>query len=147
MNISCRCQGILSLHQLLLQHLKFTFDKTALRIFNYLHKPKPKNMKAKKFLIIFFLVQTCFCLITTAQQKQFKALLVTTTKGWHHESLHYGVVAIEELGRKNFFDVVLFEDPNGFTDEYLKGLGLVHQTCGPNVSYSPGSSNGKSQYY
>ena len=68
-------------------------------------------MKAKKFLIIFFLVQPCLCLIATAQQKQFKALLVTTTKGWHHESLHYGVIAIEELARKNFFDVVLFEDP------------------------------------
>jgi hypothetical protein len=55
-------------------------------------------MKAKKCLIIFFLVQTCLSLIATAQQKQFKALLVTTTKGWHHESLHYGVIAIEELG-------------------------------------------------
>jgi uncharacterized protein len=82
-------------------------------------------MKAKKFLIIFFLVQACLCFIATAQQKQFKALLVTTTKGWHHESLHYGVIAIEELGRKNFFDVVLFEDPNGFTDEYLKQFQVV----------------------
>lgn len=81
-------------------------------------------MKAKKFLIMFFLVQTYLCLTATAQ-KQFKALLVTTTRGWHHESLHYGVVALEELARKNFFDVVLFENPNGFTDDYLKQFQVV----------------------
>ena len=65
-----------------------------------------------------------FCTIN-AQQKQFKALLITTTRGWHHESLHYGVIAIKELGVKNFFDVVLFEDPNSFTDKYLEQFQVV----------------------
>ena len=61
----------------------------------------------------------------TAQQKQFKALLVTTTKGWHHESVHYGVVALKDMAIKNFFDVVLLENPNGITDDYLKQFQVV----------------------
>jgi type 1 glutamine amidotransferase len=81
-------------------------------------------MKAVKSFLFFLIVQICFCFIATAQ-KQFKALLVTTTRGWHHESVHSGVLAIQELGRKNFFDVVLFEDPNGFTDKYLEQFQVV----------------------
>ena len=81
-------------------------------------------MKAVKSLLIFLIVQISFCFIATAQ-KQFKALLVTTTRGWHHESLHSGVLAIQELGKKNFFDVVLFEDPNGFTDKFLEQFQVV----------------------
>jgi type 1 glutamine amidotransferase len=81
-------------------------------------------MKILRFtlLILFaFLVHTC----VSAQQKQFKALLVTTTRGWHHESLHSGVLALQQLGVKNFFDVVLWEDPNGFTDQYLSQFQVV----------------------
>ena len=81
-------------------------------------------MKTVKSFLFFFIVQICFCSIATAQ-KQFKALLVTTTRGWHHESVHPGVLAVQELGRKNFFDVVLFEDPNGFTDKYLEQFQVV----------------------
>ena len=77
-------------------------------------------MIARKFLLIILLIQIGLCVETTAQQKQFKALLVTTTKGWHHESLHSAVLAIKHLGIKNFFDVVLFENPGGFTDKYLE---------------------------
>jgi hypothetical protein len=58
--------------------------------------------------------------LTALSQKQFKTLLVTTTRGWHHESLHAGVLAIQQLGIKNYFDVVVWEDPNGFTDKYLE---------------------------
>ncbi len=58
-------------------------------------------------------------------QKQFKALLVTTTRGWHHESLHAGVLAIQQLGVKNQFEVVLWEDPGGFTDKYLAQFKVV----------------------
>src|SRR5450432_1102648 len=76
-------------------------------------------MKARKLFFSLLLLNICFCFMAQAQQKQFKVLLVTTTRGWHHESLHYGVLAIQQLGVKNFFDVVLFENPNGFTDKYL----------------------------
>lgn len=82
-------------------------------------------MKAVKSFLIFLIVQLCFCRMTTGQQKQFKALLVTTTKGWHHESLHSGVLAIQELAKRNFFDVVLFEDPKGFTDKFLDQFQVV----------------------
>jgi len=82
-------------------------------------------MKAVKSLLIFLIVQLCFCCMTTGQQKQFKALLVTTTRGWHHESLHSGVLAIQDLGKRNFFDVVLFEDPKGFTDKFLDQFQVV----------------------
>ncbi len=74
--------------------------------------------------MILLLSQIGLCFVADGQ-KQFKALLVTTTKGWHHESLHAGVLAVQELGRKNFFDVVLFENPNGFTDKYLEQFKVV----------------------
>jgi type 1 glutamine amidotransferase len=85
-------------------------------------------MKAAKPVLTFFIIQILFCSITTAQ-KQFKALLVTTTRGWHHESIHSGVLAIQELGRKNYFDVVLFEDPNSFTDKNLEQYQVVIFLC------------------
>lgn len=71
------------------------------------------------------LVQTLAAPFSQAQTKQFKALLVTTTRGWHHESLHAGVLAIQQLGIKNYFDVVLFEDPNSFTDKNLEQFSVV----------------------
>lgn len=82
-------------------------------------------MKTVKSLLIFVFIQICLFVTTTAQQKQFKALLVTTTRGWHHESLHSGVLALKEMGIKNFFDVVLWEDPNGFTDKYLEQFQVI----------------------
>jgi uncharacterized protein len=60
-----------------------------------------------------------------AQQYQFKALLVTTTRGWHHESLHYGVIALKELAHKHAFDISLWEDPNGFTDACLAQFDVI----------------------
>ena len=76
-----------------------------------------------------FITLLFICSITgftvSAQQKQFKALLVTTTRGWHHESLHYGVLAIKDLAVRNFFDVVLWEDPKGFTDKFLEQFQVV----------------------
>ena len=74
---------------------------------------------------IFFLLVLLFMSNLVNAQKQFKALIVTTTRGWHHESLHYGVLAIQELAKKNFFDAVLWEDPNGFTDKYLSQFQVV----------------------
>ena len=52
---------------------------------------------------VFLFSQLFLFFAAFSQQKQFKALLVTTTRGWHHESLHYGVIAIKELAVKNFF--------------------------------------------
>ena len=81
-------------------------------------------MKARTVLLVILLLQL-YSFSGMAQQKQFKALMVTTTKGWHHESLHSGVLAIQQLGIKNFFDAVLFENPNGFTDKYLEQFQVI----------------------
>ncbi len=83
-------------------------------------------MKLKHLFINIILVGLLVCSqIVVAQTKQFKTLLVTTTKGWHHESLHAGVLAVQQLGVKNFFDVALFENPEGFTDKYLEQFRVV----------------------
>jgi len=79
----------------------------------------------KIFKVLPFLILIFFFSFNVRAQKQFKALLITTTKGWHHESLHSGVLAVKELGVKNFFDVVVFENPNGFTDEYVKQFQVI----------------------
>jgi uncharacterized protein len=78
-----------------------------------------------KNLIIIILAQLFWSQLTLAQTKQFKALLVTNTRGWHHESLHAGVLAIQQLGIKNYFDVALFENPAGFTDKYLEQFKVI----------------------
>jgi type 1 glutamine amidotransferase len=80
-------------------------------------------MKLKTFIIFLFIQLGCIELAVA--QKQFKALLVTTTRGWHHESLHAGALAIQQLGANNFFDVTLLEDPNAFSDKYLEQFRVV----------------------
>src|SRR5436190_5701861 len=82
-------------------------------------------MKPIKSVLLLLFIQTCLSFTVAAQQKQFKVLLVTTTRGWHHESLHAGVLALKEMGIKKFFDVVLWEDPKGFTDKYLEQFQAV----------------------
>ena len=82
----------------------------------------------KQFLLLF--IALCFFGACSAQ-KQFKVLLVTTTKGWHHKALHYGVVALEQLAEKNQFALDVFEDPGSFTDKNLqqyKAIIFLHTT-------------------
>ena len=82
-------------------------------------------MKLVKILMMLAILYILTPSTVLAQPKQFKALLITTTNGWHHESVHYGVVALKELAIKNYFDLVLFENPNGFTDQYLNQFQVV----------------------
>ncbi len=81
-------------------------------------------MKTKQLFVIliasFFYINSA-----TAQTKNFKAFLVTTTKGFHHESIHAGVLAIQQLGVKNHFEVVLMQDPKSFTDKNLEKYSVV----------------------
>lgn len=81
-------------------------------------------MKATRFFLAIAVAMVCSCSSLQAQ-KQFKALLVTNTNGWHHESLHYGVVALKELATKNFFDIEVFQDPKSFNDNFLKQFQVV----------------------
>ena len=81
-------------------------------------------MKITSLIAIIF-IQFTIGKTVFSQSKQFKALLVTTTKGWHHESLHAGVLAIQQLGIKNHFDVVLQESPTYFTDKNLEQFKVI----------------------
>jgi type 1 glutamine amidotransferase len=76
-------------------------------------------MNRIKLCITIILAQVILSFSATAQ-KQFKVLLVTTTNGWRHESVHAGVLAIQQLAARNFFDVVYFDDPKSFTDKNLQ---------------------------
>jgi type 1 glutamine amidotransferase len=51
--------------------------------------------------------------------------LVTTTLGWHHESVHSGVLAIQQLGVRDNFDVVLVENPGSITDKNLEQFQVI----------------------
>jgi len=83
-------------------------------------------MKSRNFFLIIALFVQCFyCETTTAQVKKIRALLVNTTRGWHHESVHAGFLAIQQLGVRNYFDVVLWEDPDAFTDKYLEQFQVI----------------------
>lgn len=79
-------------------------------------------LQTRIFLLLFFFHISCQ---QATAQKQYKVLLVTTTRGWHHEALHSGVLAIQQLGVRHHFDVVLWEDPNGFTDKFLSPFSVV----------------------
>lgn len=74
---------------------------------------------------IFTILIVALCCHTVMAQKQFKALLVTTTRGWHHESVHAGVLAIQQLGVRNAFDVVLMEDPGSINDKNLEQFKVI----------------------
>lgn len=82
-------------------------------------------MKIIRTLLLLLSLQFFLGINAESQKKQFRALLVTTTRGWHHESISAGVLAIQELGRKHFFDVQLFEDPNSFTDTFLSKFDVI----------------------
>jgi hypothetical protein len=75
--------------------------------------------------VLFFLLPVLLLTVSATAQKQFKALLVTTTRGWHHESQHYGVVALKEMAEKQEFTLDVFQDPASFTDEKLKQYQVI----------------------
>lgn len=59
------------------------------------------------------------------EKKQFNALLVTKTAGWHHESINEGVAAIKELAVRNFFNVQWHQDGSTITDKYLENFQVI----------------------
>lgn len=73
----------------------------------------------RKGSLLFVPMLLLFSFTVMSQPKQFKALLVTTTRGWHHQALHYGVVALNSLAEKSEFDLTLLQDPNSITDKNL----------------------------
>ncbi|MDB4474819.1 ThuA domain-containing protein, partial [Opitutaceae bacterium] len=51
---------------------------------------------------------------------QFKALLVTKTNGWHHDSGSAGVVALQDLAKLHDFEIFWSNDMDRvMNDEWL----------------------------
>ncbi len=82
-------------------------------------------MKKNNFLVGSILFLVFVVCNSSAQDKQFKALLITKTAGWHHESINQGVEAIKALAVRNFFDVQWHQDAVDITDNYLKNFQVI----------------------
>lgn len=69
-----------------------------------------------------------FCLLFSTKltaQKQFKALLITETAGWHHESISNGIAAINELAATHNFDIKRQQNATKVTAGVLKEIDVV----------------------
>jgi type 1 glutamine amidotransferase len=83
-------------------------------------------MKALKFSCYITLLICFYALQSSAQaKKQFNALLVTKTAGWHHESINDGVTAIKDLADKNYFNVTWNQDGVPITEKYLQNFQVI----------------------
>jgi uncharacterized protein len=71
------------------------------------------------------LVAFSFVSTVTAQNKQFKALLVTETAGWNHESIPDGIAAMKELANRNHFDLQWHQEASKITDKLLEGFQVI----------------------
>ncbi|MBU0695979.1 MAG: ThuA domain-containing protein [Bacteroidetes bacterium] len=63
--------------------------------------------------------------VSAQEKKQFNALLITKTAGWHHESINEGVAAIKALGERNFFNVTWNQDGIPITEKYLQNFQVI----------------------
>ena len=59
----------------------------------------------KNKLLSAFICGIAFIFSTQIIAQQFKVLLITETTIWHHESIDYGIIAINELGKTHNFEV------------------------------------------
>ncbi len=82
----------------------------------------PIKILPKFTLIISFCI---LCINPMAAQKQFTALLITETAGWHHESIQNGVTAINELAVTHNFEVRRQQNAIPITTEGLKDIDVV----------------------
>src|SRR6476659_3118417 len=84
-------------------------------------------MMKKRSSLYFSILMLCLMSIQSSAQakKQFNALLITKTAGWHHESINEGVSAIKTLGEKNFFNVTWNQDGVPITEKYLQNFQVI----------------------
>ena len=78
-----------------------------------------KLIKCLGFIVLF-----CFHNNNLFAQ-QFKALLITKTQGWHHESINDGVTALKEMAKRNFFEIQWHQDATKITDHYLSSFQVI----------------------
>ncbi len=63
--------------------------------------------------------------VSAQDAKQFNALLITKTAGWHHESINEGVAAMKQLAVRNFFNLQWHQDGVAITDKYLENFQVL----------------------
>lgn len=80
-----------------------------------------------KFKISAILIALAMLLASVASHAaQFRVLMITTTDGWHHESINDAVPAIRTLAQKHFFEVVWEENIDRmFTEDGLKDFDVI----------------------
>jgi uncharacterized protein len=81
--------------------------------------------KIKLLLFLLFSLVVTGSTLLAQEKKQFNALLVTKTAGWHHESINEGVTAIKELATRNFFNVQWHQEGTTVTDKYLENFQVI----------------------
>jgi type 1 glutamine amidotransferase len=73
-----------------------------------------------KRLLAAFLASGSMAAAACAHAEQFNVLVFSKTAGWHHESIHAGVTAVQNLGKLHDFKVFWTEDANRvFNDKEL----------------------------
>lgn len=70
--------------------------------------------------ILFLLAIVLLSAVSYAQKQKAKVLVFSKTKGYRHESIGTGKVALINLGKKNNFDVDTTENAGAFTADNLK---------------------------
>ncbi len=78
----------------------------------------------KKLITLFVSVFLLFSLPNGFAQQgaQFRVLVFSKTKGFRHQSIPDGVVALKKLAKENMFDIFTTEDEDFITDDNLKGF-------------------------
>lgn len=79
-------------------------------------------MRGKPQLLIIFCLLP---MLISAQPKQFKALLITETAGWHHESIPDGVAAMKEMATRHHFELAWHQEASLLTDKSLEGIHVL----------------------
>jgi uncharacterized protein len=83
-------------------------------------------MKLKNLIIPFM---SLFLIVVSSSegfsQNQFKALVFSKTKGFRHQSIPDGVVALKKLARDNVFQIYTTEDEDFITDKNLSSFDVI----------------------
>ncbi|WP_143959701.1 ThuA domain-containing protein [Litoribacter populi] len=77
----------------------------------------------KKFFFLILVLMMPF--IGMAQHFQFKAIAISTTEGFRHESIQSGVEGLKQLARENFFLLDHTEDIDIFASERIHEYDVV----------------------
>jgi len=86
------------------------------------YDPLPLPMKLRKLLP---LVAAGLALASTTFAAQFRALLITNTAGWHHDSIGAAVPALQQLAKDHDFDLIWPNQLNVLSDRGLANIDVI----------------------